>query len=91
MNSHSMAAIKINPETLEQEGTITMPGTKTPLLCAIVLIAKSRANKWLDKHTFLPCVERFPILKQDKSKGFCPPLELPIAFYMALDTSCRLS
>ncbi|XP_066542914.1 E3 ubiquitin-protein ligase MYCBP2 isoform X1 [Hoplias malabaricus] len=26
MNSHSMAAIKINPETLEQEGTITMPG-----------------------------------------------------------------
>uniref|UniRef100_A0A8C2QA33 RCR-type E3 ubiquitin transferase n=1 Tax=Cyprinus carpio TaxID=7962 RepID=A0A8C2QA33_CYPCA len=25
MNSHSMAAIKINPETLEQEGTITMP------------------------------------------------------------------
>lgn len=27
MNSHSMAAIKINPETLEQEGTITMPGT----------------------------------------------------------------
>lgn len=27
MSSHSMAAIKINPETLEQEGTITMPGT----------------------------------------------------------------
>ncbi|XP_056610662.1 E3 ubiquitin-protein ligase MYCBP2 isoform X7 [Triplophysa dalaica] len=26
MNSHSMSAIKINPETLEQEGTITMPG-----------------------------------------------------------------
>ncbi|XP_030643001.1 E3 ubiquitin-protein ligase MYCBP2 isoform X2 [Chanos chanos] len=26
MNSHSKAAIKINPETLEQEGTITMPG-----------------------------------------------------------------
>ncbi|XP_050975818.1 E3 ubiquitin-protein ligase MYCBP2 isoform X7 [Labeo rohita] len=26
MNSHSMAAIKINPETLEQEGTVTMPG-----------------------------------------------------------------
>ncbi|XP_043104379.1 E3 ubiquitin-protein ligase MYCBP2 isoform X11 [Puntigrus tetrazona] len=26
MNSHSMAAVKINPETLEQEGTITMPG-----------------------------------------------------------------
>ncbi|XP_062862090.1 E3 ubiquitin-protein ligase MYCBP2 isoform X9 [Trichomycterus rosablanca] len=26
MNNHSMAAIKINPETLEQEGTITMPG-----------------------------------------------------------------
>ncbi|XP_036396031.1 E3 ubiquitin-protein ligase MYCBP2 isoform X10 [Megalops cyprinoides] len=26
MNSHSMTAIKINPETLEQEGTITMPG-----------------------------------------------------------------
>ncbi|XP_059355583.1 E3 ubiquitin-protein ligase MYCBP2 isoform X7 [Carassius carassius] len=26
MNSHSMAAIKINPETLEQEGTIAMPG-----------------------------------------------------------------
>uniref|UniRef100_A0A671LHM8 E3 ubiquitin-protein ligase MYCBP2 n=1 Tax=Sinocyclocheilus anshuiensis TaxID=1608454 RepID=A0A671LHM8_9TELE len=26
MNSHSMEAIKINPETLEQEGTITMPG-----------------------------------------------------------------
>nr|XP_055071398.1 E3 ubiquitin-protein ligase MYCBP2 isoform X18 [Misgurnus anguillicaudatus] len=26
INSHSMSAIKINPETLEQEGTITMPG-----------------------------------------------------------------
>ncbi|XP_016086576.1 E3 ubiquitin-protein ligase MYCBP2-like [Sinocyclocheilus grahami] len=26
MNSHNMEAIKINPETLEQEGTITMPG-----------------------------------------------------------------
>ncbi|XP_009302830.2 E3 ubiquitin-protein ligase MYCBP2 isoform X10 [Danio rerio] len=26
MNSHNMAAIKINPETLEQEGTITVPG-----------------------------------------------------------------
>ncbi|XP_035377149.1 E3 ubiquitin-protein ligase MYCBP2 isoform X11 [Electrophorus electricus] len=26
MNSHSMSAIKINPETLEQEGSITMPG-----------------------------------------------------------------
>ncbi|KAJ8404609.1 hypothetical protein AAFF_G00334720 [Aldrovandia affinis] len=26
MNSHSMTAVKINPETLEQEGTITMPG-----------------------------------------------------------------
>uniref|UniRef100_A0A671QW42 E3 ubiquitin-protein ligase MYCBP2 n=1 Tax=Sinocyclocheilus anshuiensis TaxID=1608454 RepID=A0A671QW42_9TELE len=25
MNSHSMVAIKMNPETLEQEGTITMP------------------------------------------------------------------
>uniref|UniRef100_A0A4W4EYU3 E3 ubiquitin-protein ligase MYCBP2 n=1 Tax=Electrophorus electricus TaxID=8005 RepID=A0A4W4EYU3_ELEEL len=25
MNSHSMSAIKINPETLEQEGSITMP------------------------------------------------------------------
>ncbi|XP_046701598.1 E3 ubiquitin-protein ligase MYCBP2 isoform X8 [Silurus meridionalis] len=29
MNSHSMAAIKINPETLEQEGTIAMPGLQT--------------------------------------------------------------
>uniref|UniRef100_A0A8B9J812 E3 ubiquitin-protein ligase MYCBP2 n=1 Tax=Astyanax mexicanus TaxID=7994 RepID=A0A8B9J812_ASTMX len=29
MNSHSMAAIKINPETLEQEGTITMPGLQS--------------------------------------------------------------
>ncbi|KAJ8253382.1 hypothetical protein GJAV_G00212310 [Gymnothorax javanicus] len=26
MNSHSMTAVKINPETLEQEGTISMPG-----------------------------------------------------------------
>ncbi|XP_028848287.1 E3 ubiquitin-protein ligase MYCBP2 isoform X13 [Denticeps clupeoides] len=26
MTSHSMSAVKINPETLEQEGTITMPG-----------------------------------------------------------------
>ncbi|XP_066562691.1 E3 ubiquitin-protein ligase MYCBP2 isoform X4 [Amia ocellicauda] len=26
MNSHNMTAIKINPETLEQEGSITMPG-----------------------------------------------------------------
>ncbi|XP_035248710.1 E3 ubiquitin-protein ligase MYCBP2 isoform X4 [Anguilla anguilla] len=26
MNSHSLSAIKINPETLEQEGSITMPG-----------------------------------------------------------------
>ncbi|XP_041115648.1 E3 ubiquitin-protein ligase MYCBP2 isoform X5 [Polyodon spathula] len=26
LSSHSMAAVKINPETLEQEGAITMPG-----------------------------------------------------------------
>lgn len=26
-NNHSMSAIKINPETLEHEGTVTMPGT----------------------------------------------------------------
>lgn len=29
--NHSMAAVKINPETLEHEGTVTMPGAETTL------------------------------------------------------------
>lgn len=28
-NSHSMTAIRINPETLEQDGTVALPGMNT--------------------------------------------------------------
>lgn len=31
-SNHTMSAIKINPETLEPEGTIIMPGTSQTLL-----------------------------------------------------------
>lgn len=30
-SNHTMSAIKINPETLEPEGTVIMPGTKQTL------------------------------------------------------------
>lgn len=67
MNSHSMAAIKINPETLEQEGTITMPGTNTPLVCYWLLRAGQKNG--LTSTLFFPVLTGF-LLKQDKSKGF---------------------
>ena len=31
-SNHTMSAIKINPETLEPEGTVIMPGTKKTIM-----------------------------------------------------------
>lgn len=66
MNSHSMAAIKINPETLEQEGTITMPGTNTPLVCYWLL--KAGKINGLTCTLFFFVLTCF-LLKQDVFKG----------------------
>lgn len=86
MNSHSMAAIKINPETLEQEGTITMPGTNTPLMCYWSL--RAGQINGLTCTLFFSVLTCF-LLKQDVSKGLSLfhwiANSLLYAIYIAID------
>lgn len=66
MNSHSMEAIKINPETLEQEDTITMPGTNTRLMCYRSL--RAGQINGLTSTLFFPVLTCF-LFKQDVLRG----------------------
>lgn len=89
MNSHSMAAIKINPETLEQEGTITMPGTNTPLMWYWSL--RAGQINGLTSTLFFPVLTGF-LLKQGLSffslmaNSFL--YNYSICLYIALDILC---